>query len=146
MTEPPDDDRVIRFTRHLNASRARVWQAMADPKQVVRWWGPRAAAVTIQQMDLRPGGTWAYILHIWGTNIMCRATFRDVAEPALLSFAQDDFVAVWTLTEATGDTTDLAACFEFPTPARRAAAARDQTMMDAAQQSLDRLREHLAKS
>ena len=33
-------DREIIITRMINAPRERVFEAMTDPKQVVKWWGP----------------------------------------------------------------------------------------------------------
>jgi uncharacterized protein YndB with AHSA1/START domain len=35
-------DREIAITRVFDARREMIWDAWTDPKQVVRWWGPRA--------------------------------------------------------------------------------------------------------
>jgi uncharacterized protein YndB with AHSA1/START domain len=139
------DDRTIGFARAFDAPRAAVWQALADPQRVVHWWGPRGCSITVQQMDVRDGGTWAYVLHAWGANVLCRATFGDVTAPERLVFAQDDFVASWTFKDAGGTRTALEVNLSFPTAARRTEMARNQVMMNGVAQSLDRLGEYLAR-
>ena len=42
-------DREIVITRVVDAPRERVFEAMTDPKQVVRWWGPRGFTTTIER-------------------------------------------------------------------------------------------------
>jgi uncharacterized protein YndB with AHSA1/START domain len=47
---------------HIAAPPARVFQALVDPDQVVKWWGGEEAGQSFQctefECDLRPGGTW----------------------------------------------------------------------------------------
>ncbi len=45
----PDGSTVIRFERRLSHPLERVWEAITDPDQVIRWWGELVA-------DMRPGG------------------------------------------------------------------------------------------
>ena len=47
-----DGRTVIHFERHLPHPVERVWAAITDPEQVIRWWGELNA-------DLRPGGNFA---------------------------------------------------------------------------------------
>jgi uncharacterized protein YndB with AHSA1/START domain len=47
-----DGTAVIRFERRLAHPPERVWSAITDPEQVIRWWGELNA-------DLRPGGDFA---------------------------------------------------------------------------------------
>jgi uncharacterized protein YndB with AHSA1/START domain len=44
-----DGSTVIRFERRLSHSPERVWEAITDPAQVIRWWGELSA-------DFRRGG------------------------------------------------------------------------------------------
>ncbi len=36
------EDAEIVLTRVFDAPREMIWDAWTDPKQIVRWWGPRA--------------------------------------------------------------------------------------------------------
>lgn len=59
----PEQAHEIRITRLYNAPVALVWDAWTDLKQVAQWWGPRGFTITTTSKDLRPGGTWEYIMH-----------------------------------------------------------------------------------
>lgn len=57
MTLPhPDLDLTI--SRVINAPRALVWQAWADPKHFAQWWIPAPTRCEVVSMDLRPGGSF----------------------------------------------------------------------------------------
>ena len=53
MPELAQDERAIVTSRIFRAPRAMVYQAFADSKQIIRWWGPHGFTTTIEQMDLR---------------------------------------------------------------------------------------------
>lgn len=50
-------------TRLLNAPREQVYKAFSDPTILARWWGPQGFTNTIQQFDLRVGGSWIVVMH-----------------------------------------------------------------------------------
>jgi uncharacterized protein YndB with AHSA1/START domain len=45
-----------RLTRHLNAPRAKVYEALLDPAAVVRWKVPTEMTSTVHEFDAREGG------------------------------------------------------------------------------------------
>ncbi|MEX0681973.1 MAG: SRPBCC family protein [Dehalococcoidia bacterium] len=49
------------LTRTFNAPRDLVFKTWLDPKAIPEWWGPRKDATIVDQMDVRPGGTWRFI-------------------------------------------------------------------------------------
>ncbi len=53
----------IYITRVYDAPVTMVWDAWTDPKQVAKWWGPRGFTITTHHKDVKPGGTWSYIMH-----------------------------------------------------------------------------------
>jgi uncharacterized protein YndB with AHSA1/START domain len=73
----------------------RVWQLLADPRLLERWWGPPTHPATFTDFDLTPGGAVAYFMtgpdgeqyHGWWR-------VREVDAPHLLEvqdgFADDD--------------------------------------------------------
>src|SRR5271168_4970065 len=63
LPELQEDACTIVSTRLFNAPRRMVYEAFADPKQVVAWWGPHGFTTTVLEMDLRPGGKWRIVMH-----------------------------------------------------------------------------------
>ena len=51
MPDLPDrsDPRTLHTARTLPASPERVWQALTDPAQLARWWGPAGFANEVQR-------------------------------------------------------------------------------------------------
>jgi uncharacterized protein YndB with AHSA1/START domain len=58
----PAAERTIVSTRVVSAPVQRVWDAWADPLNVVQWWGPNGFSSRIQEFDLRPGGAWRFVM------------------------------------------------------------------------------------
>jgi uncharacterized protein YndB with AHSA1/START domain len=40
----------------------RVWQLLADPRQLERWWGPPTHPATFTNFDLTPGGSFGHFM------------------------------------------------------------------------------------
>jgi uncharacterized protein YndB with AHSA1/START domain len=92
-TQPAKRELVI--TRIFDAPRELVWQAWTDPKQIVKWWGPKNFTAPVAKIDLRVGGKYLYCMRspegqdYWSTGI-----YREVVPPERLvctdSFADAD--------------------------------------------------------
>lgn len=79
LPELQEDERTIMSTRVFDAPRSMLYEAFADPKQVVEWWGPHGFSTTVIEMDLRPGGRWRIVMHgPDGANYPNDMTFTDV--------------------------------------------------------------------
>ena len=79
IPELQEDERTIVSTRVFNAPRRMVYEAFADPRQVVEWWGPHGFTTTILEMDLRPGGKWRIVMRCPdGTSFPNEMTFTVV--------------------------------------------------------------------
>lgn len=50
-------------TRVVDAPLEMVWNAWVDPRQVVKWWGPKGFSTTIHEMNVKPGGVWRHTMH-----------------------------------------------------------------------------------
>jgi len=59
LTTPSDVEIVM--TRIFDARRQLVFEAYTDPKHIPHWWGPRRYTITVEQMDVRPGGAWRFV-------------------------------------------------------------------------------------
>lgn len=51
----------ITVIREFDAPTALVYKAFTDPQAIPHWWGPRYLTTTVDQMDVRPGGTWRFV-------------------------------------------------------------------------------------
>jgi uncharacterized protein YndB with AHSA1/START domain len=56
------DNLSITLTAEFEAPVEDVWQLWADPRKLERWWGPPTYPATVEQHDLRPGGTVTYYM------------------------------------------------------------------------------------
>lgn len=51
----------IRLKRALNASPAQVFEAWTKPEHVACWWDPAGQPLAVCEIDLRPGGAFAFV-------------------------------------------------------------------------------------
>jgi uncharacterized protein YndB with AHSA1/START domain len=138
----------------FDAPREIAFEAMADPKQVVKWWGPRSFTTTIHEMDLRPGGAWRQTMHgPDGMDYPNQGAFTEVVKPERISYSMSggkkgepahQFEASWTF-EAQGEKTRLTLRMVFPSSEIREHVARTYGVIRGGNETLDRLGDHLAK-
>jgi uncharacterized protein YndB with AHSA1/START domain len=75
-------DREIVSERVFDAPRERVFAAYTDPELIPQWWGPRGMTITVDQMDVRPGGAWRFVPRgPDGEENGFRGTYREVTPP-----------------------------------------------------------------
>jgi uncharacterized protein YndB with AHSA1/START domain len=86
---------TMEIVSEFGAPIERIWQLVADPRQLERWWGPPTHPATFTDFDLVPGGRVSYFMtgpegekyHGWWR-------VREVSPPDLLEvqdgFADDD--------------------------------------------------------
>ena len=58
-----EDPAEIVSARSFAASPAQLFEAVIDPEQLTRWWGPRGFSSTFHEFEPRPGGTWRFTFH-----------------------------------------------------------------------------------
>jgi uncharacterized protein YndB with AHSA1/START domain len=59
VTTPSDLE--ILMVREFDAPRELLFKAYTDPEAIPHWWGPGRFSVTVDRMDVRPGGAWRYV-------------------------------------------------------------------------------------
>ena len=75
-------DREIRMERVFDAPRDLVFKAYTDPELIPEWWGPRDTTAVVDQMDVRPGGGWRFVVRqADGSETAFRGTYREVTAP-----------------------------------------------------------------
>lgn len=79
-------DREILVTREFDAPRELVFRAWTEPELVRRWWTARRGAMTVCEIDLRPGGKWRFAMtaESGGEEVEFYGEYREVDAPGRL--------------------------------------------------------------
>ncbi|GIP33459.1 SRPBCC family protein [Paenibacillus sp. J2TS4] len=139
-------DREIRITRVLDAPRDLVFDAWTKEEHLSKWWGPRGFTTTFQKFDMKPGGTWQFIMHSPdGVDFPNTNVFVEVVKPERIVIHHVVFPHF--LTTATFEDADGKTKLTYSTVFEENAAVFDKVKTYAvpgAEQTMDRLEEHLA--
>jgi uncharacterized protein YndB with AHSA1/START domain len=75
-------DREIHIERVFDAPRDVVFAIYTDPELIPEWWGPRGTTTIVDVMEVRPGGSWRYIMRdADGGETGFRGTYREITAP-----------------------------------------------------------------
>ncbi len=81
-TDSAAGEREIVMTRVFDAPRELVFDAWTDPVNIDAWWGPDGFTTTTFERDVRPGGTWRYVMRgPDGTDYDNRMVYQEVSRP-----------------------------------------------------------------
>lgn len=81
------DTRTMELSRIIDAPAELVFEAWTKPEHVVQWWGPDGFTTTLQEMDVRPGGLWRFVMHgPDGTDYTNRVEYIEVDAPHKLVY------------------------------------------------------------
>ncbi len=142
-------DREITATRVFDAPRELVFKVWTDPKHIVQWWGPKGFTNTIHKMDVKPGGVWEFVMHgPDGVDYKNKIIYTEVVKPERIVYSHVSgplFDVTVTFTEQ-GNKTKLTMQMLFKTAAARNATVKKYGAVEGLNQTLDRLKEHLAKT
>jgi uncharacterized protein YndB with AHSA1/START domain len=146
-------EKEIVVSRVFDAPRELVWNAWTDPKQIVKWWGPRGFTTTIEEMDVRPGGSWRHTMHgPDGANYPNESFFLEVVKHERIVFSHAghreggpavNFRSTWTFEEQAGKT-KVTIRMVFDSAQERDRVEKDFGAIEGGNQTLGRLAEHLA--
>ncbi len=69
----------IMITRQFDAPRHLVYRAWTTPELIRRWWAGDRGEVTSAEVDLRPGGTWRYVMTAnGGFEVAFHGEYREI--------------------------------------------------------------------
>lgn len=81
-------DLELSITRIFDAPRERVFRAWTDPRMLAHWMGPRTFTASIDQLELRVGGAWRFLLtsddgsrRLWQGGV-----YREIVPPERLVY------------------------------------------------------------
>ena len=147
------DPKAIISTRELDAPRALVFEAWTDPKHISQWWGPVGFTTTTSAFDLRPGGTWRFVMHgPDGRDYDNRITFDVIERPARLEYHHGGDIDVEpvqfrntvTFEDLGGNRTRVTMHAVFPSAAERDRVIKEYGAAKGAEETLSRFAEYVA--
>ena len=148
-------DREIVLTRVFAAPRELVWRAFTDSGQLAHWWGPRGFTTRTHRMDVKPGGTWRYVMvGPDGREYQNLVTYLEVTAPERLRYKHGggedaepvnfEVTVSFALEGGAADRTRVTMRSVFSSNEARDFVAREYNALEGGKQTLARLGEHLA--
>lgn len=68
--------------RVFPAPPGRLFDAVADPSVLARWWGPAGSVNVFEEFDFRPGGAWRFVMRAAdGTEFPMSKRFVEIDRP-----------------------------------------------------------------
>jgi uncharacterized protein YndB with AHSA1/START domain len=145
------EDRELIITRVFHAPRELVYKVWTDPEHIPQWWGPRGFTITVQEIDVRPGGVWRYVMHgPDGIDYDNKIVYIEVESPERLVYSHgggeedDSFQVTVTFAEQV-DKTELTMRMLFKSAEELDKVVKQYGAIEGAKSTLDRLEEQLAK-
>jgi uncharacterized protein YndB with AHSA1/START domain len=141
-------EREIEMTRLFDAPRELLFEAFTNPEHVPHWFGPRGWSLPVCEIDLRPGGSWRYVMRgPNGEEMGMRGVYQEISPPERLVSTEsfDDYpgesVNTLMLTEEDGKTRYTVTVLYADKDTRDAVLASG--MSEGAAETLERLAERL---
>lgn len=141
-------DREIVITRLIQAPVKRVWEAVADTKQVVQWWGPNGFTNTTHQREFKTGGVWKHTMHgPDGTDYPNKSIYLEIVKHKRIVYTLAGgekvkkgahFIATWGF-EALGDKTRVTIKMVCATKEERDHVVKAYGAIEGGKQTLGRL-------
>lgn len=89
LTVETPTDREIVMTRHFDAPRDLVWEAMTKPEHIKRWWGWSHWTMFRCDVDLQVGGTYYYNARSpEGQEVPMTGTFLEIEPSERIVFTE----------------------------------------------------------
>ena len=80
-------DTKVQIERVFDAPPDVLWDYYTDPELLSQWLGPHRLAMTVQEMDVRPGGSYRFTHHDTdGGEYVFFGEYREVTRPEVLEW------------------------------------------------------------
>ena len=131
MTEETPDlyevsEREFVVEHTIQASPERIFEAYTEPDFIAQWWANPGQSMTVDEMDVRPGGEWRFT-HVLdgGEEMVMHGEYREVDPVTRLSYTYnmgegtDEEILTVVDLEAVDDGTDVTLTFRCATREQR---------------------------
>lgn len=80
----------LTLVRRIKAPPAKIWAAITEPDQMLKWWGPDAGPTIRVDADVRPGGRFSVVFRTMdGIERNPTGMYREVVPEQKLVFTWD---------------------------------------------------------
>lgn len=80
----------VTLVRRIKAPPAKVWAAITQPDQMMRWWGPDAGPTLSVVAEVRPGGRFSVVFRLLdGQEHNPTGFYQEVVPEKVLAFTWD---------------------------------------------------------
>lgn len=77
----------VTVSRVIDAPREDVFHAWTDPERIKQWFGPGEFRTPEAEVDLRPGGSYRFVMHApEGQTMPISGTYQAIDEPERLVY------------------------------------------------------------
>jgi len=142
-------DREITIIRVVDAPRNLVYKTFTQAEHLVNWWGPAGFSIDIQEIDVRVGGRWRYMMSGLDMVFPNFISYLEVVEPERLVYLhgsneeeEPEFMATITFEEQ-GAKTKITMHSVFVTAAVRNFVVTEFHAIEAGNQGLDKLENYI---
>lgn len=141
-----DESSTIVSARVLPFPRGEVFEAIAAPDVLARWWGPQGFTNIFDEFDFRTGGDWRFVMHgPDGKRYENHSVFETIVAPELVvlnHMSPPQFKMTMSLSTIGPAETRLVWRMQFDSPAAKAAV--ESVVVPSNEQNFDRLLAQLA--
>ncbi|MCR8644330.1 SRPBCC family protein [Paenibacillus sp. N1-5-1-14] len=141
--------RELIVSRLFQAPRELVFSTWTNPEHLPQWWGPSEFTITTQEINVREGGVWNYIMHgPDGVDYDNQITYHQVVSPEIIEYSHgesndpEQFRVFVTFEDQDGHTA-LTMRSIFRSAEELEFVAREYGAVEASKSTLDRLEQHI---
>ncbi len=78
---------IIISSRAIKTTPEVLFEAFANPKHLVNWWGREGLVHKMSKFEFRPGGAWTMVTHVPdGKYFIQEIQFLDIVKPSRIAF------------------------------------------------------------
>lgn len=141
-------DREIVTTRIVNAPRELVFEVWTKPEHLIHWWGPNGFTNTFQEVEIRTGGRWTFIMHgPDGKNYPNEIVYHEVTPPSKLRYGHSgpedpdgvNFTTTVTFEEEAAGKTKVTMTGVFPSKEMMELVIRERGAKEGGQQTMAKM-------
>jgi uncharacterized protein YndB with AHSA1/START domain len=78
---------IITSSRAIKTTPEILFEAFANPKHLVEWWGQKGLIHKMSKFEFKPGGAWTMVTHTPDAKYFVQESqFLDVAKPNRIAF------------------------------------------------------------
>ena len=88
LSDAPASETTLRLERLIPAPPELLFGLWTEPAELVRWWAPEGYEISVDVLDLSPGGRWRTVLRRSDGNMLAiSGVYRAIEPPRRLVFS-----------------------------------------------------------